>query len=233
LAFQVEAKIPVLQKLGTWDGGSKWCNRLQEIVTQFSRERTDMPELPPPSLPSSYILDESDPDIVILRRSDGSFVAAFSALGYTTQAIIEAAQEDYRRLLARRLSGGEKVMLDELPEHVAIVDRSGTIVTVNQAWKRFAKDNGGDPNKVLEGANYLKVCERATGEQSGYAASFAEGLRAVLSGREERFAMEYPCHSPTERRWFVGRVLPFSEGDSPMAIVAHENITGRKVLTEH
>ena len=191
-----------------------------------------MSDLPPPSLPSSYILDESDPDIAILRRSDGTFVAAFSARGVTTEAVVEAAQEDYRRLLARRLSGGEKVMLDELPEHVAIVDGSGTIAAVNDAWKRFAKDNGGDPNKVSEGANYLKVCEGATGEQSGYAASFAEGLRAVLLGREERFAMEYPCHSPTERRWFVGRVLPFSEGDSRMAIVAHENITARKVLTE-
>jgi hypothetical protein len=192
-----------------------------------------MPEPPPPSLPSSYILDESDPDIVILRRSDGSFVSAFSARGVTTQAIIETAQEDYRRLLARRLPGEEKGALDELPEHVAIVDGSGTIAAVNEAWKRFAEDNGGDPNKVSEGANYLKVCERATGEQSGYAETFAEGLRAVLLGREERFAMEYPCHSPTERRWFVGRVLPFSDGDSPMAIVAHENITARKVLTEH
>ncbi len=181
-----------------------------------------------------YRLDESDPDVVVLERQDGTFVAAFSARGVTTQAITEAAQEDYRRLLARRLSGEEKVTLDELPEHVAIVDRSGTIVAVNEAWKRFAKDNGGDPNKVSEGANYLEVCEGATGEQSGYAESFAEGLRAVLSGREERFVMEYPCHSPIERRWFVGRVLPFfPEGDSPMAIVAHENITGRKVLTEH
>jgi len=191
-----------------------------------------MPELPS-SLPPSYILDESDPDIVILRRSDDSFVAAFSTQGVTTEAIIEAAQGDYRHLLAHRLSGEEKVPLDELSEHVAIVDRSGTIVTVNEAWKRFAKDNGGDPSKVLEGANYLEACERATGEHSGYAESFAEGLRAVLLGREERFAMEYPCHSPTERRWFMGRVLPLSEGDSPMAIVAHENITGRKLLTEH
>jgi len=188
-----------------------------------------MPEPPP----FSYILDESDPDIVILRRSDGSFVAAFSARGVTPDGIIEAAQEDYRRLLAPRLSGVAKVKLDELPEHVAILDRSGTIVAVNEAWKHFAEDNGGDPNKVLVGANYLEVCEGATGAQSGYAESFAEGLRAVLMDREERFAMEYPCHSPTERRWFVGRVLPFSDGDSPMAFVAHENITARKVLTKH
>jgi hypothetical protein len=29
-----------------------------------------------------YYLDESDPDVVVLRRQDGSFVAAFSAGGH-------------------------------------------------------------------------------------------------------------------------------------------------------
>jgi hypothetical protein len=48
-----------------------------------------------------YHLDESDPDIVILRRQDGSFVAAFSAEGATKEGIVEAAKEDYRTLLAR------------------------------------------------------------------------------------------------------------------------------------
>jgi hypothetical protein len=46
-----------------------------------------------------YYLDESDPDIVVLRRQDGSFVAAFSAIGATREGIVEAAREDYRRLL--------------------------------------------------------------------------------------------------------------------------------------
>ena len=44
--------------------------------------------------------------------------------------------------------------------------------------------------------------------------------------------MEYPCHSPTERRWFVGRVGRLVEDDSPMALVAHENITRRKSMLE-
>jgi hypothetical protein len=49
-------------------------------------------------LPFHYILDESDPDIVILHRQDGSFVAAFSASGATEEGIREAAMEDYRIL---------------------------------------------------------------------------------------------------------------------------------------
>jgi hypothetical protein len=46
-----------------------------------------------------YYIDESDPDIVVLRRQDGAFVAAFSARGATREGIGEAAREDYRRLL--------------------------------------------------------------------------------------------------------------------------------------
>jgi hypothetical protein len=46
-----------------------------------------------------YYLDESDPDIVILRRQEGAFVAAFSARGATREGIAEAAKEDYGRLM--------------------------------------------------------------------------------------------------------------------------------------
>jgi hypothetical protein len=49
-------------------------------------------------LPFNYILDESDPDIVILRRQDGCFEAAFSASGATEEGIREAAIEDFRIL---------------------------------------------------------------------------------------------------------------------------------------
>jgi hypothetical protein len=46
-----------------------------------------------------YHLDESDPDIAVLRRQDGTFVAAFSARGATREGIVEAAREDYQKLL--------------------------------------------------------------------------------------------------------------------------------------
>jgi hypothetical protein len=36
---------------------------------------------------------------VILRRQDGAFVAAFSASGATREDIVEAAKEDYGRLI--------------------------------------------------------------------------------------------------------------------------------------
>jgi len=51
-----------------------------------------------------YYLDESDPDILVLRRQDGAFVATFSASGATKESICEAAEKDYREL-ARALAG--------------------------------------------------------------------------------------------------------------------------------
>ena len=59
-------------------------------------------------LPHSYYLDESDPDIVILRRSDDTFVAAFSARGATGEGIVEAAREDYKSLLERMPEGDDE-----------------------------------------------------------------------------------------------------------------------------
>jgi hypothetical protein len=53
-------------------------------------------------LPPAYYLDESDPDIITLRRKDHTFVAAFSAQGATREGIIEAAMQDSRNPEAAR-----------------------------------------------------------------------------------------------------------------------------------
>jgi hypothetical protein len=55
----------------------------------------------PSRLPPGYVLDISDPDVLILRRSDGSSVAAFSADGADPSKVRWAAEEDRRNLSAR------------------------------------------------------------------------------------------------------------------------------------
>ena len=46
-------------------------------------------------LPPGYYL-EFDPDILALRREDGSLAAAFSAAGASPSEVVRAAEEDYR-----------------------------------------------------------------------------------------------------------------------------------------
>jgi len=118
--------------------------------------------------------------------------------------------------------------LDALSAHLAILDERGTIIVVNRAWRRFAAANAPSLAGLVEGANYLAVCDAATEPDSEGAAAFAAGIRAVFSGARNEFVLEYPCHSPAEKRWFIGRVTRFTADGARHLVVAHENITERK-----
>jgi hypothetical protein len=48
-------------------------------------------------LPPGYVLDVLDPEVVILRREDGSMVWAFSTVGSTTESIRHAAERDMHK----------------------------------------------------------------------------------------------------------------------------------------
>src|SRR5215208_849218 len=138
-------------------------------------------------------------------------------------------REQAARVKASQRSEERQRTLDSLSAHIAIIDEAGTIVAVNKAWRDFARANGVAGQDYAEGANYLRACDSATGPCSEEAAPFAEGIRSVLSGQRKIFELEYPCHSPSERRWFIGRVTPFAAGGPLRAVVAHENITERKL----
>jgi signal transduction histidine kinase len=130
-----------------------------------------------------------------------------------------ASQAD-NELLARSV-------VDGLSARVAVIGGSGEIVFVNEAWRSFARANGGDPARVCEGADYLGACDSATGTYSEGAAEFAAGVREVLAGRRGSFELEYPCPGPDGTRWFVARVTRLPA--APLkAVVAHEDVTDRR-----
>ena len=100
-----------------------------------------------------------------------------------------------------------QVIIDALPENIAVLDAQGVILMVNSAWNRFALENGGDPNSGLGvGSNYLQACTGKPGESldaNGEAVDINLKLQRLLDGVLPSFSMEYPCHSPDKQRWFV------------------------------
>jgi signal transduction histidine kinase len=120
-------------------------------------------------------------------------------------------------------------VLDSLEEHIAIVDRYGTIVATNRAWKEFAVTNLGDLAKVDAGTNYLAVCRRAVSAGDETAKQALIGIETVLAGRTPTFELEYACHSPSQKRWFILRATQLG-GVSETAVVSHQNITVLKEL---
>lgn len=119
-------------------------------------------------------------------------------------------------------------VLNSLTAHIAVLDERGVIVTVNEAWKRFAAENGGEEGACSCGADYLGVCERsAATDADGTARSVLDGLKALMRGEVSVFSLEYPCHSPVTERWFFLRATRCS-GAAQAFVVSHEDITLRR-----
>jgi diguanylate cyclase (GGDEF)-like protein/PAS domain S-box-containing protein len=132
----------------------------------------------------------------------------------------------------RHIADQQAAILNALPAHVALLDRDGTIVSVNNIWSQFASANGYRENNPGVGVNYLKICDAATGDCSAQAFAVSAGIRKVLTGELVDFELEYPCHSPTEKRWFRIIVTPYKFEELSGAVVTHINITEKKLAEE-
>jgi PAS domain S-box-containing protein len=104
-----------------------------------------------------------------------------------------------------------RAVLNSLPANIAVLKADGTIQAINEAWHRFAQANYEPPaGLVATGANYLKACKRAAEDGSQEAERALRGIQAVLNGNVQSFEMQYPCHSPTQKRWFHMLVTPLA-----------------------
>ncbi|MFO0624766.1 MAG: chemotaxis protein CheB [Polyangiales bacterium] len=110
-------------------------------------------------------------------------------------------------------------IIDSLPMSTVIVDGEGRIGLVNAPWRRFAAESFADP-PGWEGVDYLAA--------SAANHEVVAGLKAVLAREVARFSHEYPCHSPTARRWFRLDAAPL-DGE-PGAVITHTDVTERKLL---
>ncbi len=111
-------------------------------------------------------------------------------------------------------------ILDCSPTTFVRLDRSGRITYVNEAWRSFARDNGADAASIVGvGLDYLSAVR--TGDEES-ARHVADGLAHVLAGRQESLTCTYPCHSPTEVRWFK---LDATRIGDDTVVLQHTNIT--------
>ncbi len=117
--------------------------------------------------------------------------------------------------------------IDSLNSHTVVVASDGTIRSVNRAWKEFAESNGGAGSTILEGANYLAACDRAA-PRCAEAAEVAAAIRAVLAGEMCSPTIEYACHAPRVKRWFMCSIRGFSLNNERFAVISHLNVTAVK-----
>lgn len=149
----------------------------------------------------------------------------------TLMNITERVDEEQRLRESERFASS---IVNALDAHIAILNEAGTIITVNNAWLKFAGENNAALNTVGTGMNYLDVLREvdATSADSILAHQALHGIEQVMRGELSAFALEYPCHSPHERRWFNMRVTRFDHDGQMRVAVAHENVTQRVTAEE-
>ncbi len=123
----------------------------------------------------------------------------------------------------------KSAILASLSSNVAVLDRDGRIITVNDGWVRFARDNGASADAIVGvGSSYFDICKIATGMSAGHADEATVGIRAVLDRSRTALTLEYPCRASRIERWFALSVVPLSRPEGG-AVVSHTEVTERKV----
>ena len=128
--------------------------------------------------------------------------------------------------------GGSYDILDAMSPHIALLDEQGVIRSVNASWKSFAVANGLRSHDFGVGLSYPGLCDDLADDCIDDVRQVAADIRAVLEGRAAEASIEYPCHSPTEQRWFRMSVTPLraqdQAGATRGAVVMHLDISERK-----
>jgi signal transduction histidine kinase len=119
-------------------------------------------------------------------------------------------------------------ILNSFADSIAVIDSEGRIIFINSAWQNFSDQNGGTNDRTGAGCNYLTVCN---GEAEEAGAAAAKGLKQVMNRELDIFELEYPCHSPNIKRWFLLRGTAIAGSD--LTLVSHLNITRRRLAELH
>src|SRR5690348_918771 len=94
-------------------------------------------------------------------------------------------------------------VLNAIPAHAAALSPEGDIRAVNRHWIEFAEENGLSSSDYGVGTNYYELCELVQGPEREQAIQTANAIRQLTRGERHRYTNLYPCHSPSEERWFL------------------------------
>lgn len=123
-------------------------------------------------------------------------------------------------------------IIDNMPELIAVIDSTGTIIFVNRQWS--ANHTGQDNERTIrwQGQSYFNACQVAAESGDKYAKLAKEGISSVVSGQQNEFSFEYPCSYNQRTLWFLMRIVPLQLSPQPRYLITHQDITERHLAEE-
>ncbi|MEJ1221844.1 PAS domain-containing sensor histidine kinase [Sediminicola sp. 1XM1-17] len=175
---------------------------------------------------SSFIVNQQRDILSILKYRKKYMDLKIEKKNVEDRLLIEKKQMDIALKESEAFNNG---ILSSLSAHIAVIDKSGEILAVNKAWNEFSINNGeSNLARTSVGSNYIEICKKAISQGDTLSLEVLEGFRAVLQKEKPSFSIEYPCHSPLEKRWFTLHVVPFGS-ESDKLVISHINVTKLKI----
>jgi len=117
---------------------------------------------------------------------------------------------------------------------IAIMDKYGTIILVNEAWRAMANRNPPlhKTTALCEGANYLEILDKVKGLEKENARETASAIRDLVTNPGKKFVFKYPCHTPSKKHWFIAELSSFHEKENQCLTISHQEISERQFLAK-
>ena len=122
------------------------------------------------------------------------------------------------------------VVLASLSIRVAILDSSGVVVRVNDAWRLAAGEGAVGETHAILGHSYLDECRRAEARGFDPARELRQGIEMVLTRRMRTFRIEFA--SQARDRWFE-IVVDALKHEAGGAVLSVADITERRLDAEN
>jgi signal transduction histidine kinase len=124
-------------------------------------------------------------------------------------------------------------LLRSLQDQVAILDARGSVLEINDSWRRFVQTASSEEfSRVDKGEDYLAACSAAAGEGNAAAWRALAGIRGVLDRERRRFEMEYDEERGGGHQWYTLTVEALERADGGAVLTRTDVSAARRAQVE-
>jgi hypothetical protein len=134
----------------------------------------------------------------------------------------------------RKMEAFARNALNFASPRIAIMDKHGTIILVNEAWRAAANRNPPlhKTTALCEGANYLEILDKVKGQEKENAREMASDIRELYRNPGKKCVFKYPCHAPAKKHWFLAELSSFNDGKDTCLIISHQEISELQFIAD-
>ncbi len=148
------------------------------------------------------------------------------SVGDATATRAAIANRSDSRSRSHRSAIDDGVVLASLSIGIAILDSSGCVVRVNEAWRLAAAEGVFGEHHAVVGQSYLDECRRAEARGFDAARELRQGIERVLARRTRTFRSQFV--SQTRDRW-LEIVVDILKHEAGGAVISVADVTERRL----